>query len=146
MSAVAFHLVAWTLLERDGRLLLARRRSASYGHGLWGLPGGHVEDDETLAQAAAREVLEEVGVRTDPAGLTLLGMTRYVDASGPEPVRGLDAFYLAHDWQGEPYPASECSEVAWFAPDDLPPDCLPWLAKVMETHLKRRVTFQEDFS
>ena len=87
-----------------------------------------------------------MGVSTDPAALKLLGLTRYVDASGAEVVRGLDAFYLAHEWRGEPYPASECSEVAWFAPDDLPAGSLPWLAKVMETHFKRRVAFQEDFS
>ncbi|AWN24623.1 NUDIX hydrolase [Deinococcus irradiatisoli] len=141
-----FHLVAWTLLEREGKILLARRSNVSYGNGLWGLPGGHVEDDETLVQAAAREAFEEVGVRLDPAALTLLGMTRYVDASGEEVVRGLDAFYLATRWKGQPYPAQECSEVGWFSPDALPPDCLPWLGKVMQTHLAERVEWQEDFS
>ena len=39
----------------DGQILLARRSNVSYGNGLWGLPGGHVEDNETLPEAAARE-------------------------------------------------------------------------------------------
>jgi 8-oxo-dGTP diphosphatase len=146
MPAAPFHLVAWTILERESRILLARRSGVRYGSGLWGLPGGHVEDHETLAQAAAREAREETGVSIEPPSLLLLGLTRYVDTSAGEVVRGLDAFYLAHAWQGDPYPASECSEVAWFAPDDLPTDCLPWLGKVIATHLKRRVAFQEDFS
>ncbi len=146
MPALPFHLVAWVLLERDNRILLARRSGVSYGNGLWGLPGGHVEDDESMIQAAVREAHEEVGVTLDPAALLLLGMTRYVDRSGTEPVRGLDTFYLATRWEGEAYPARECSEVGWFAPQDMPPDSLPWLGKVMRTHLAARVPWQEEFS
>ncbi|GAA4007720.1 NUDIX hydrolase [Deinococcus rubellus] len=145
MPATPFHLVAWAVMQRpDGQILLARRSNVSYGNGLWGLPGGHVEDEETLPEAAAREALEEVGTRIDPAPLTLLGMTRYVDTSGGEPVRGLDAFYLALSWQGEARPVSECSEVGWFSPDDLPPDVLPWLGTVVAAHLRGRVAFRED--
>ncbi|WP_161881640.1 NUDIX hydrolase [Deinococcus alpinitundrae] len=145
MSAPPFHLVAWAVLQRpDERILLARRSNVSYGNGLWGLPGGHVEDNETLPQAAAREALEEVGVRLDPASLLLLGMTRYVDNSEADIVRGLDAFYLAVDWQGEAQPVSECSEVGWFSPHDLPPDALPWLDTAVSRHLVERTAFRED--
>ncbi len=128
-----FHLVSWLILRRpDGRVLLGRRAaSLSYGAGLWGLPGGHVEDTETLAQGAAREALEEVGVTVDPATLTVLGMARYVDAG----VRGADFFFLAEDWKGEPSPVSECSEVGWFLPDALPPDALPWLPETLARQL-----------
>lgn len=42
------------------RELLLMRRSDN-GH--WGLPGGYVEPGESVSQAAAREVLEETGVR-----------------------------------------------------------------------------------
>ena len=58
-------------------------------------------------------------------------MVRYVDAG----VRGADFFFLAEHWEGEPYPASECSEVGWFAPDQLPPDALPWLADTLARQL-----------
>jgi 8-oxo-dGTP diphosphatase len=71
------HLVAWAVLQRDdGHVLLARRANESYASGLWGLPGGHVEDGETLAAAAARELCEEVGVRVDATTLEPLGVTR----------------------------------------------------------------------
>ena len=117
MSSAAdhtFHLVSWPILRRaDGRVLLGRRAGVSYGDGLWGLPGGHAEDSETLAQAAARETLEEVGVTVNPPDLTPLGMVRYVDAG----LRGADFFFLAGRWEGEPSPVSECSEVSWFVCD-----------------------------
>ena len=129
----AFHLVSWLIVRRpDGRVLLGRR-TGSYGTGLWGLPGGHAEDTETLAQAAARETLEEVGLTVDARALTLLGMSRYVDAG----VRGADFFFLATDWQGEARAVSECSEVGWFDPFLLPPDALPWLADTLERQLGR---------
>jgi 8-oxo-dGTP diphosphatase len=133
MPDAAFHLVSWLILRRpDGHVLLGRRSSdASYGAGLWGLPGGHVEDTETLAQAAARETLEEVGLTVDASTLSPLGMVRYVDAG----VRGADFFFLATDWQGEPRAVSECSEVAWFSPEALPHDALPWLAGTLAHQL-----------
>jgi ADP-ribose pyrophosphatase YjhB (NUDIX family) len=42
-----------------GRVLLVRRTD----NGLWGLPSGHVEPGETVADAAVREVLEETGLQ-----------------------------------------------------------------------------------
>jgi 8-oxo-dGTP pyrophosphatase MutT (NUDIX family) len=49
--------------ERDALLLILHRKL-----GLWLQPGGHVEpSDATLAQAARREVAEEVGAELEPA-------------------------------------------------------------------------------
>jgi 8-oxo-dGTP diphosphatase len=44
-----------------GRLLVVRRGNDP-GKGLWSVPGGRVEPGENLAQACAREVLEETGL------------------------------------------------------------------------------------
>ena len=72
MGAVVVH---------EGRLLVVRRGHEP-GLGLWSVPGGRVEAGETLAQACAREVLEETGLvvevgrlvgsvtRPGPAGTT----------------------------------------------------------------------------
>jgi len=47
--------------DAAGRLLLVKRRRApEAGH--WGLPGGKVEFGETLVEAVAREIQEELGV------------------------------------------------------------------------------------
>jgi 8-oxo-dGTP diphosphatase len=126
------HLVAWALLrDAEGRVLLSRRAGVSYGDGLWGPPGGHVEDEESLAQAAVRELEEEVGVLADPDALQPLGVTRYADG----PHRGTDFFFTVSTWRGEPAPVSECSEVGWFDPLALPSDALPWLASALRVHL-----------
>ncbi|MBE0487782.1 MAG: NUDIX hydrolase [Halomonas sp.] len=49
-------------VEREGRLLMVRRRNPPNA-GRLSLPGGKVEPGESLAAAAARELLEETGVR-----------------------------------------------------------------------------------
>ena len=49
-------------LLRKGRLLLLRRRDdLDLWPGLWDLPGGGVEKDDTLESALLREFLEETG-------------------------------------------------------------------------------------
>ena len=126
------------VLRRAGRILLARRRDVGYAAGQWGLPGGHVETGETLAQAAARETREEVGVCLDPALLVPAGMSRYVDQG----VSGLDVFFFADSFDGEPTPVAECDRVAWCRPDDLPEPVLPWLPDVLR-RLDQGVWFSE---
>jgi len=46
---------------RDGRLLLVKRRKAPEA-GCWNLPGGKVDFGERAADAAKREIAEELGV------------------------------------------------------------------------------------
>lgn len=49
------------ITDDAGRVLLVKRRRApEVGH--WGFPGGKVEFGETLVEAVAREIREELGV------------------------------------------------------------------------------------
>ena len=59
VPTVAVGLVA---RDRQGRLLLVRRGKPP-AMGSWSLPGGRVEPGETMAEAAARELVEETGLR-----------------------------------------------------------------------------------
>ena len=55
------------LMEQDGRVLLVEHTYEK----LWYLPGGGVKRNETLEEAARREVMEEVGAKL--GSLRLLG-------------------------------------------------------------------------
>lgn len=53
--------VAAVISNDDGKILLVCR-GENPGRGLWGLPGGYVEIDETLGAALDREIREETGL------------------------------------------------------------------------------------
>src|SRR5262249_22231780 len=55
--------VAVAVVWRDGKILIGRRPSEGLLGGLWELPGGKREPTESFEEAAAREVLEETGLR-----------------------------------------------------------------------------------
>lgn len=60
------HLTVDAVVEQSGHILLVKRRSEP-GKGLWALPGGHLEPDETLADGVIRELREETGIKVpDP--------------------------------------------------------------------------------
>ncbi|MBT8462935.1 MAG: A/G-specific adenine glycosylase [Gemmatimonadetes bacterium] len=59
---IPHHDVAAALVWRGPRLLIARRPEAGLLGGLWEFPGGKVESGETPAEAARREVHEEMGL------------------------------------------------------------------------------------
>lgn len=48
------------VIEKDGRFLLIKRLKEPR-KGYWGVPGGHVEKNETIKECAIREAEEEVG-------------------------------------------------------------------------------------
>ena len=50
------------LFDRQGRLLIQRRSEESMLGGLWELPGGKREGDESIEDACRRELREELGI------------------------------------------------------------------------------------
>ncbi|KPK50152.1 MAG: ADP-ribose pyrophosphatase [Thiotrichales bacterium SG8_50] len=62
------NIVAGCVPEWDGRLLLCRR-AIEPRHGLWTLPAGYMENNETTLEAARRETVEEAGAEVDISDL-----------------------------------------------------------------------------
>ncbi|OYX88113.1 MAG: NUDIX hydrolase [Rhizobiales bacterium 17-65-6] len=115
-TAVRPTLAASAAVFRDGEVLLARRGFAP-GLGLWSLPGGRVEPGETLAEAALREVMEEVGVRAE-----IVGVAAALDFISRDDAGALASHFvvIAHAalWrEGVPEVGPEALEVGWFAPE-----------------------------
>ena len=117
------------LCEREGRVLLLRRAGTGFFDGLYSLPGGHVEQGESIFQAAARELEEETGLQLAPDGLDWLGIIhRRSDTNR------IDFFLRARHWQGEPAlrEPGKCSGMAWFARDGLPEEIVPYVKVALE--------------
>lgn len=101
-----------TAVFRDGRVLLARRANAP-GGGLYSLPGGVVEIGETLAEAAARELMEEVAVEAEPIGLCGARDIILKDAEGRVSRHFVVVTYAARWRAGEGTPSLEADDIRW---------------------------------
>ena len=112
--APSFTVGAMCVIERnDGRVLLIRHLYRKR----WGIPGGLLQRGETAADAARREVLEEVGLDVDLIGEPMVN----VDARP----RRVDIVFRARPVDDatadDALPCSvEVIEVRWFDPTDLP--------------------------
>ena len=102
-----------------GPLVLLARRAMNPGAGLWSLPGGRVEPGETLAEAAAREVMEEVGVSADIVGLAAARDIIIRDKEGALAAHFVVIAHAARWRAGEPQPGAEAAEVGWFRPNEV---------------------------
>ena len=100
---------------RQGRVLVGRRAQPPMA-GRFSLPGGEVEVGETLAEAAARELYEEVGVECE-----IIGFNRHVEPIVRERGRVRAHFVIASfvgRWtRGEARASKEIDAVAWIEPD-----------------------------
>jgi 8-oxo-dGTP diphosphatase len=54
-------IVAVAVIEKDGNILIGKRKRGKFLKGVWEFPGGTVEKGETLEQCLLRELQEEFG-------------------------------------------------------------------------------------
>jgi 8-oxo-dGTP diphosphatase len=90
-------IVTAAVIEKEGRLLVARRLKGSHLAGFWEFPGGKCEPGETPEACLARELVEELGVTAAIAEEIYRTTYAYDD-------RVLDLRFFRCDLAGEPRP------------------------------------------
>ncbi len=120
-----------------GRILMQQRSD----DGTWSYPGGRIEIDETVEDAARREVFEECGLRVGE--MDLLGVfsgqeLNHVYPNGNE-VCGIDIVYVSHDYSGslESWDG-EAKAMGFYPIDALPEPISAMNAKQLDAYLQLR--------
>jgi ADP-ribose pyrophosphatase YjhB (NUDIX family) len=95
----------------DGRVVLLRR-GIEPGKGWWAQPGGFLEVDETVTEAAIRETFEETGLVVKPG--EIIGLYARLEAAVV--VLAFEAEVVSGEFRTNP----EALEIEAFAPEDIP--------------------------
>lgn len=112
------HVVVDNLVLKDGKILLVKRTGKLLEGGKWGLVGGYVDRDETVKEAARREILEETGYEAEK-----IALLRIVDAPNrPAEDRQNIAFvHFCDALEKIGVPDNESDGQVWFDLSALPP-------------------------
>ncbi len=118
MSNALFHSAVYIIIRDEaGKILLHQRAGTSYLPGYWDFPSGHVEDDESFAAAAVRELREETSLTVTEADLELMQVSiNYTDRPY------VNLVFAANKWTGTPTITEphKCTGMEFFAEDALP--------------------------
>jgi 8-oxo-dGTP diphosphatase len=110
--------------------------------------GGKIENGETAARAAAREVYEETNISVHRTNLQRMGHLTFLFPYKPEWSQVVHVF-VATAWKGQALESREIKPV-WVPIDEIPyhqmwDDCRYWLSDILDgRRIKARFTFNPD--
>lgn len=116
------------LILREGpRILMGVRKNTGFSDGMYHLPAGHLEDEETISAGAIREAREELGIDIDPGDLRLVHTMH--QRSGC-----LSLFFEIEKWSGEITNAEphKCELLDWLVPDRLPENVVAYARAALQ--------------
>ena len=116
-AALAVDCVVFGLAGNELKVLLIERGLEPF-KGMWALPGGFVHLDETLDEAALRELREEAGVKD--VYLEQLYTIGTVDRDPRERVVSVSYYALVKLSDHQVQAATDANDAQWFAKESLP--------------------------
>ena len=128
-----FPVTVHLLFFRDDKILLSRRFNTGYRDGEYSVPAGHLDGNETVRAAAAREAAEEVGVQIEKDDILFSSVMHRNE--GDERV---DFFLHVLAWRGEPLnnEPNKCDDIYWEHVDSLPDNTIPYVRRAIQNHRK----------
>jgi 8-oxo-dGTP diphosphatase len=115
----------------EGTQLLLIRRGSPPAKGRWSVPGGRVEEGETLAEAVVREVAEETGLEVLCGGL--VGWVERITDDHHHVI--LDFFAVVLEEAPVPTAGDDAAEAAWVPLADVAElDLVDGLAEFLHEH------------
>lgn len=103
--------------EKEQQVLLVERKNNPYKN-MWALPGGFIEEEETVETGAKREVEEETGLKD--VKLELVGVFSDPDRDPRGRIITLAFLARIQKSSAKPTAGDDAGKVQWFSLDNLP--------------------------
>lgn len=127
-------------IEKDGKLLLNKRKNTKYWDGYYALVGGHVDVGENPTQTAIREAYEELGIKILAKDLEMVNIVTKLE-DGEESI----VFAMRPKrWKGIPKNMEPefSEEIRWFSFNSLPKNIIPYVKQVIK-NIRSNVFYSE---
>lgn len=131
------HDIAAGIIWRGDQLLISKRHTDDLLGGLWELPGGRLEDGETLEECLVREVREELGIEIAVGNLMMSIRHAYTHFCVTLHV------FQCHYLSGEPQ-ALDCADWRWVRPEELDDFAFPTADRRILAALQRNGRGKEE--
>jgi 8-oxo-dGTP diphosphatase len=124
---------------KGDQILLLRRFNTGWMDGHFSLVAGHLDGNESVTKAMAREAKEEEAV-IDIDGCDLIPVT-VLHRNSPD-AEYVDFFFVITKWQGEISigEPDKCDLLAWYPIDSLPEKTLPYIKEAIQNY-KEKIAF-----
>lgn len=131
---VAVHLI----LKEEDKLLLLRRYNTGYEDGKYSVVAGHIDGNETVAEAMRREALEEAGIRIKEEDLEIV----HVMHRKTKERESVDYFFTCRNYDGEIeiMEPNKCDELKFYKTNELPNNMIPYVKDAIE-HYQNNTPF-----
>ena len=132
---VAVHL----FLIRNKKLLLLRRYNTGFCDGMFSVPAGHIDGNETIIKAMLRETREEITIEINEKDLKLVQVMHRKEPNKKNKER-IDFFFDAKKWRGkvkigEP---DKSDKLEWVNLNNLPKNIIPYIKYAIGQYIKKK--------
>lgn len=120
-------------LFRNNSVLLLRRYNTGYEDGNYSVIAGHLDGNESITTAMAREAQEEAGIKIDPKDLRVVHVMHRRSPELHYPER-IDFFLTTDVWKGKEriMEKDKCDELAWYPINALPTHVIPYVKTALQ--------------
>jgi len=134
------------MILRDNKVLLGKRHSDAQkadselrGEGSWTMPGGKLDFQEELEDAAYREVFEETNIRINKDKIRIVSVTNDV----VEDAHFVTIGFLCEDFEGEPkvMEPDEIIEWKWFDINNISSPMFFPSEKIIQNFINKEIKF-----